>query len=77
MLHLSQNAEKQDLKTEVIVKIVRKPVSVLNSTRCFQRMAINDPGIKGSIWFVKVSMPARPESDALDLLVQAIEDIGS
>lgn len=76
VLRLSQNAGKQDLKTEVVVAVIRKLTSVPKPLAGVQRYLGRDPGIKGPVWISKVTHPAPSETDVLDVLVQAVRDLG-
>ncbi|ETN47154.1 uncharacterized protein HMPREF1541_01345 [Cyphellophora europaea CBS 101466] len=76
LLRLSQNAKKQDLKTEVIVAVLKKLTSVPQPIGSVQKWGLRDPGIKGPIWISTVTMPAPAESDTLDVLLRAIEAMG-
>lgn len=76
VLRLSENTGKQDLKTEVVVAVIRKLTSIPKPLAAVQRYLGRDPGIKGPIWISKVTHPAPAESDVLDVIVQAIKDLG-
>ena len=76
VLRLSENTGKQDLRTEVVVAVIRKLTSTPKPLAGVQRYLGRDPGIKGPIWISKVTHPAPTESDVLDILVQAIKDLG-
>lgn len=76
-LYLSPTSSKWDLKTEVIIRLIRtflenpKPHPLLVQ----QRASLRDPGIKGKMWISKVTLPAPNTEDTLDLLCKAIEDM--
>lgn len=76
VLRLSQNTAKQDLKTEVIVAVIKKLTSIPRPLLWVQRFSLKDPGIKGPLWIAKVTMPAPPEADALEALLRTIKDLG-
>jgi acetyl esterase/lipase len=76
VLRLSHNTGKQDIRTEVTVAIIRKLTSVPRPLASVQRYLGRDPGITGPIWISKVAFQVPPESDVLDVLVQAIKDLG-
>ena len=75
-LHLSANSSKQDARTEVTITIIRKIVSVSKPLSSTQRLSLRDPGIKGRQWVSKVTIPAPPETDALDCVLAAIKELG-
>ena len=65
---------KLDLKTELIVRMIRAildnphPTPISKS----QKDSLKDPGIKGKMWISKVAFPA-PEEDVRNILVDAVE----
>lgn len=76
VLRLSENTGKQDLKTEVVVAVIKKLTSVPKPLASVQRYLGRDPGIKGPMWISKVTLPSPHETDVLDVLLQAIKDLG-
>lgn len=75
VLSLSPTASKWDLRTSLIVNIIREmlgnsPPSTISKQ---QQDTLRDPGIKGKIWVSKVTMPAPTEDALLDLLVDTID----
>ena len=72
---LSSTASKWDLKTEIVIKLIRaimsnpKPQPIGKQ----QRMSLRDPGIKGPLWVSKVTLPVPEEEDVRMALVDAIE----
>ncbi|KAK3167450.1 hypothetical protein OEA41_010577 [Lepraria neglecta] len=75
-LWLSPTSTKWDLKTELIVKMLR---SLLNSPHPTpiskqQKHSLRDPGIKGKMWISKVTLPA-PEEDVRGVLVKAVDEM--
>ena len=75
-LHLSANSSKQDARTELIITIIRKIVSVPKPLSYSQRLSLRDPGIKGPVWISKVTIPAPTETGALDGVIDAIRELG-
>ncbi|KAL1957922.1 hypothetical protein VTO42DRAFT_5314 [Malbranchea cinnamomea] len=73
ILSLSPTGGKQDLRTEIIVSIIRSFITFTASATQIQRRSMKDPGVKGRIWISTVKMPRPPESDALDALIKVIE----
>lgn len=72
---LSPTASKWDLRTALIVNIVREmltnsPPSTISKQ---QENTLRDPGIKGKMWVSKVIMPAPSEDAARELLFQTID----
>lgn len=75
VLSLSPTASKWDLRTALIVNIVRdmlsnSPPSTISKQ---QEDTLRDPGIKGKMWVSKVTMPAPSEDALVDLLVNTID----
>ena len=76
-LYLSPTSSKWDMKTEVIIRLIRtflenpKPHPLLRQ----QRASVQDPGIKGRMWIAKVTLPAPHTQDVLDLLCKAVDDM--
>ncbi|KFY28291.1 hypothetical protein V493_03004 [Pseudogymnoascus sp. VKM F-4281 (FW-2241)] len=73
----SPTASKWDLRTALIVNIVREmlgnsPPSTISKQ---QEDTMRDPGIKGKMWVSKVTMPAPSEDALLDLLVNTIDSL--
>ena len=74
-LGYSPTSKKWDLKTEIIVGFIR---SLLGSSKPSpiskqQYESIKDPGIKGSVWVSKITIPTPEENDVQTVLVDAIE----
>ena len=75
-LYLSPTSSKWDLRTEVIIRLIRtflenpKPRPLLAQ----QRASLQDPGIKGKMWISKVTLPAPETTDILNILCKAVED---
>jgi hypothetical protein len=72
---LSPTASKWDLRTALIVNIVRElltnsPPSTISEQ---QKGTLRDPGVKGKMWVSKVTLPAPSEDAVRDLLLEAIE----
>jgi acetyl esterase/lipase len=76
ILSLSKNCKYQDVRTEVTVTAIRKVVSVSSPMSRSQKISCRDPGIKGRLWVSKVTIPAPPETDAIDLIISAIKSVG-
>lgn len=76
-LWLSPTSSKWDLKTELIVKMLR---SILDSPHPAtiskqQKASLKDPGIKGKMWISKVTF-AHPGGDEVrKLLISAVENV--
>ena len=77
VLGQSEQSKTQDLRTEVIVKILRafltpsKPTSIT----ALQKFLGRDPGIKGRIWISKYTSPVPPETSVRDALLSVIEGL--
>lgn len=76
-LWLSPTSTKWDLKTELIVKMIRSLLASPhpNPISKQQKMSLKDPGIKGKMWISKVSFPAPEGDDVLDILMNAVGDL--
>lgn len=79
-LSLSPTSSKWDLRTELIVNVVRdmlcsnmtgRPISTM------QRETIQDSGVKGKIWVSKVALPVPPEDDVRQLLFHAVDEMSA
>ncbi|KAL8768653.1 MAG: hypothetical protein Q9209_005212 [Squamulea sp. 1 TL-2023] len=76
-LWLSPTSSKWDLRTEIIVNIIR---SLLNSPKPTpllkqQQWSLKDPGIKGPMWISKVTLPKPEEEDIRDILIETIKSL--
>ena len=76
-LWLSPTSTKWDLKTELIIKMLRSILDSPHPTPISkqQRASLKDPGIKGKMWISKVTFQVPKEDDARNLLISAIEDL--
>lgn len=76
-LGMSETASKWDLKTELLVNVIRSFVATPNpsSISKAQRVSLKDPGIKGKMWISKVTLPAPEEYSLRQCLIQAIESL--
>lgn len=74
----SPASAKRDLKTDLIVKMLRELLDTTNPTPISkqQRHSLKDPGIKGKMWISNVMFPA-PEEDVRNILITAIEEMKS
>ncbi|KAL1617055.1 hypothetical protein SLS54_008050 [Diplodia seriata] len=74
---MSPNASKWDLKTEIIIAILRSELSKNPPPTITeqQNTTTRIPEVKGPMWVSKVTMPAPPEDDVLQKLLQAINDM--
>lgn len=74
-LGLSSTSSKWDLKTEVIIRLIRHIISNPKPDPIGkqQRWSLKDPGIKGRLWISKVAFPAPEEDGALLALATAID----
>ncbi len=75
-LGMSDTSKHWDLRTELIIAVVRSFVANSGPARVAktQRLSLKDPGIKGKMWVSKVVLP-RPSED--DLLAAVIEGVDS
>ena len=77
-LWLSPTSTKWDLKTEVIVKMLRAMLDSPDPTPISkqQKASLKDPGIKGNMWISKVTFDTPQEADIRNLLINAVDDLG-
>lgn len=76
-LSLSENASKQDIRTEVTVAIIRSILNQKIPLGRTQRLGLKDSGIKGHIWIAKVNLPAPQDAEGpRAALVRAISELG-
>ncbi|KAI4286498.1 MAG: hypothetical protein L6R35_004253 [Caloplaca aegaea] len=77
-LWLSPTSSKWDLRTELIVRIIRSlldnPVPTPLAKQ--QRWSLKDPGIKGKMWISKVTLPQPDEDDIRRVLIETIDSLG-
>ncbi|KAI9929019.1 hypothetical protein ASPWEDRAFT_49317 [Aspergillus wentii DTO 134E9] len=73
-LHLSPGSGKQDLRTELIVVVIRSFMVSLLPVGQQQKRSMRDPGIKGPMWVSKVTLP-QPDKDVEQAVIKAIEDL--
>lgn len=76
-LWLSPTSTKWDLKTELIVRMIRSLLDSPHPTPISkqQKWSLRDPGIKGKMWISKVTIPVSDRDDVLKLLVKAVDDL--
>ena len=76
-LSLSENASKQDARTEVIVAIMRSLLSRRVTIGQAQRFGLKDTGVKGKMWISKLTLSKPEDSEGpREALVRAIEELG-
>ncbi|KAJ5155547.1 hypothetical protein N7492_008350 [Penicillium capsulatum] len=73
-LRMSPVTDKQDLRTELTVAIIRSLLTIKHPILKTQENSLRDPGIKGPIWVSKVTLP-RPEFDVRDAVSRAIDEL--
>ena len=74
-LSLSENASKQDTRTEVTVALIRSMMNRRVTLSKAQGFGLKDPGVKGKMWISKLTL-AKPGDGPREALVQAIEELG-
>jgi acetyl esterase/lipase len=79
VLSLSPTAQKWDLRTEVVITMVRdfltnSPPTTISSQ---QAMFLKDPGVKGKMWVSKVTLPPPPDDDVRAHVFSAIAALGN
>ncbi|KAI9824801.1 MAG: hypothetical protein M1832_001629 [Thelocarpon impressellum] len=76
-LALSPTAHTWDLRTELVVRVLRSfvatpdPMPVSHA----QRLSRHDPGVKGRMWVSRVELPG-PEHSVLQAVIEAIRRLG-
>ncbi|KAL4795549.1 Alpha/Beta hydrolase protein [Aspergillus venezuelensis] len=63
---------KQDLRTELLVAIIRSFIGRRIPVSKQQKGSMRDPGIKGPLWVSKITIP-QPEINVQDAVIKAIE----
>lgn len=77
-LGISKTSSKWDLKTALIVNLLRSLFDVGNpemSVSKLQRLTLKDPGIRGRMWVSKATIPTPPEVGIREALFKAIESL--
>jgi acetyl esterase/lipase len=77
-LNLSENSFKWDLRTEVIVRVIRAYLDSSNKPRKLsdsQASSVKDPGVTGHKWISRYTIPKPKEDDIRQILFTAIEDL--
>jgi acetyl esterase/lipase len=77
-LRLSENSSKWDLRTELIIRVIRAYLDSSNKPRKMsdtQAASLKDPGVKGHKWISRYTIPKPTENDIRQRLFQAIEDL--
>src|ERR1700755_1854863 len=77
-LNLSRNSFKWDLRTELIVRVIRAYLDPSNKPRKLsdsQTASLKDPGVTGHKWISRYTIPKPKEDDIRQLLLTAIEDL--
>ena len=76
-LWLSPTSTKWDLKTELIVKMLRATLDPPDPTPISkqQKASLKDPGIKGKMWISKITFDVPQEDDVRSALIKAVEDL--
>lgn len=79
-LSLSPTASKWDLRTAITVNLLREmtgPNSKPSSITKVQGLTTKDPGVKGKVWASKLKLAAAEEDDVRQLMLKAIDDMGT
>ncbi|KAF4546545.1 hypothetical protein BFW01_g2819 [Lasiodiplodia theobromae] len=74
---MSPNSSKWDLKTELIIALLRSELSKVPPPTITEQQnnTTKIPEVKGPMWVSKVTMSAPPEDDIRQKLLQAIDDM--
>ncbi|KAF9876011.1 hypothetical protein CkaCkLH20_06457 [Colletotrichum karsti] len=77
VLHMSKPAKYLDLRSELIVAVLRSYISTTKprSITSTQKLANRDGGVKGRIWVSTYASPASSEKDVLDAILGAIQSL--
>jgi len=78
LLRLSEPAKYVNLRTELVVSVLRSfcQPSRPSSVSQVQQFTLVDRGIKGRIWVSKVASPVPPETGIRDALLGAMKGLG-
>ncbi|RDI88848.1 hypothetical protein Vi05172_g1520 [Venturia inaequalis] len=74
----TDTSHKWDLKTELIIKLLRSIVTDTSDPKSIsasQKASIQDPGIKGPMWISKVTLAPPPEDDIRQILFKSIDEM--
>ncbi|KAE9969999.1 hypothetical protein BLS_005117 [Venturia inaequalis] len=74
----TDTSHKWDLKTELIIKVLRSIVTDTSDPKSIsasQKASIQDPGIKGPMWISKVTLAPPPEDDICQILFKSIDEM--
>ncbi|RVD85454.1 uncharacterized protein DFL_003775 [Arthrobotrys flagrans] len=76
-LGLSQTSPYWDLKTELLITMIRSFVAVPNpeSLSKTQHVSLKDPGIKGRMWVSKNGVPAPTGPETRQYVIEAIDSL--
>jgi len=76
-LWLSPTSSKWDLKTELIIEMLRSILDSPHPTPLSrqQKASLKDPGIKGKMWISKATFPSPGGEEVLTLLANAVEEM--
>ncbi|KAF6792319.1 lipase esterase [Colletotrichum sojae] len=77
ILHLSKPSRYLDLRSELIVSVLRSYIqpSMSRSITSAQKLTNRDSGVRGRIWVATYATPAASETDVRDALTGAIESL--
>jgi hypothetical protein len=75
-LSISKTSSKWDLRTELIVNLIRSFLENPNPEPLSktQKGSLRDPGVKGRIWVSRYTIPRPAEDDVRQALFKAIDD---
>lgn len=73
-VHMSPVSGRQDLRTELLVAIIRSFMTFRHTITQTQKNSMRDPGIKGPMWVSKVVLP-QPEVDVRNAVLHAIDEL--
>lgn len=73
-VRMSPVRDKQDLRTELTVAIIRSFITYSMPVSKQQKSSMRDPGIKGPMWVSKITLP-KPEDDVQRAVLDAVEHL--
>ncbi|KAJ9193773.1 hypothetical protein DTO164E3_7702 [Paecilomyces variotii] len=73
-VRMSPVRDKQDLRTELTVAIIRSFITYSMPVSKQQKSSMRDPGIKGPMWVSKITLP-KPEDDVQRVVLDAVEHL--
>ena len=74
-LGLSESARQWDLRTALVVNVIRSFIADSRPLSRIQKLSLRDPGIKGRIWVSKVTLRKPEEDDVRQAVFGAVDGL--